>query len=63
MHVTVDNDTCIGAGECALTCPEVFGQDEEGYVVLLDPGPDDSLRPQVEEAVAGCPSGAIAAAD
>jgi ferredoxin len=61
MHVAVDNDTCIGAGECALTCPEVFGQDDEGYVVLLEPSPDESLRPQVEDAVARCPSGAITA--
>jgi ferredoxin len=63
MRVTVDTDTCIGAGECALTCPEVFGQDDQGYVVLLDPNPDESLRPQIEDAVARCPSGAIAAAD
>jgi ferredoxin len=61
LEVAVDNETCIGAGECARTCPEVFGLDDEGYVVLLDPNPTDSLRPQVEEAVGECPSGAIAA--
>jgi ferredoxin len=59
LEVSVDNDTCIGAGECTLRCPEVFGLDD-GYVVLLNPAPADPLHRQVEAAVAGCPSGAIA---
>ena len=63
MRVTADNDTCIGAGECALACPQVFGQDDQGYVTVLDANPDESLRAAVEDAVGRCPSGALEVVD
>lgn len=31
MHIGIDKDTCIGAGQCALTAPGVFTQDDDGY--------------------------------
>lgn len=60
MKVTVDQDTCCGAGQCVMLAPDVFDQrEEDGVVVLLDPSPPGALRPDVESAAAMCPAGAI----
>ncbi|MFE2941292.1 ferredoxin [Streptomyces sp. NPDC059255] len=60
MKVTVDQDKCCGAGTCVLLEPAVFDQrDEDGIVVLLDPGPDEKLWPTVREAATVCPAAAI----
>ncbi|HEU5160929.1 MAG TPA: ferredoxin [Streptosporangiaceae bacterium] len=64
MRVIADRDICIGAGNCVLTVPEVFDQDDdEGLVEVIDPDPAAGLRDKVREAVARCPSGAIKAID
>lgn len=60
MDVTIDTDKCIASGGCVFACPEVFDQDDDGIVVLLDPHPDESLRPKVLEAIDACPASVIA---
>lgn len=40
MRITIDTDICIGAGQCALTAPGVFTQDDDGFSALL-PGRED----------------------
>jgi ferredoxin len=62
MQVKVDRDVCIGAGNCVLTLPKVFDQDEEGLVALLEPEPPDGDAELVGRAVRLCPSGAISIA-
>lgn len=60
MKVTVDQDKCVGSGQCVLTAAEVFDQrDEDGIVVLLDPTPQADLAADVHQAVAMCPAMAI----
>jgi ferredoxin len=60
MKVSVDNDKCVGAGQCVLAAPEVFDQrDEDGLVVLLDERPAAALHDAVREAVHACPALAI----
>ncbi|MET7383138.1 ferredoxin [Streptomyces sp. NPDC005526] len=60
MHVSVDTTLCIGSGQCAMTLPEVFDQDEvDGLVVLLDAKPPRELHDDVDEAVNRCPVQAI----
>jgi ferredoxin len=59
MHIEVDREACVGAGNCVLTLPEVFDQDDEGLVALLDTDPPDSEGAMVGRAVRLCPSGAI----
>ncbi|RSM70922.1 ferredoxin [Actinoplanes sp. ATCC 53533] len=62
-HVRVDRDRCVGAGNCVLTLPAVFDQDEdEGLVVILDPQPPADDAELVARAVQLCPSGAISVA-
>jgi ferredoxin len=56
MELEVDRGRCVGAGQCVLTAPEVFDQDDEGIVtVVAEPGPDAEVR----DAVQTCPSGAL----
>lgn len=59
MRINVDQDACCGAGQCALVAPTVFGQDDEGFVVLRDPSPAPELAGAVQEAVSMCPTGVI----
>ncbi|MDP9869191.1 MULTISPECIES: ferredoxin [Streptosporangium] len=60
MKVTVDQDACIGSGQCVLIAPDMFGQrDEDGIVALLHDSPGPGLREDVREAARICPALAI----
>jgi ferredoxin len=64
MKIHIDEDKCVGGGQCVLAAPEVFDQrDEDGIVVLLEESPADDLRPQVHEAALLCPALAILVED
>ena len=64
MRVAADRDVCIGSGNCVLTAPTVFDQDEdEGLVVVLDSDVEPRDVDDVREAVAHCPSGALRLVD
>ncbi|MDN3026825.1 ferredoxin [Streptomyces sp. S.PB5] len=58
MHIDIDRDVCIGAGQCALAAPGVFTQDDDGFSELL-PGREDGGDPMVREAARACPVSAI----
>lgn len=59
MRIDVDRDACISAGNCVMSAPEVFDQDDDGIVVLLaDPVPDDE-QDHAREAVKLCPAQAL----
>ncbi len=61
MLVTADLDLCQGHQMCQGEAPAVFGFDEDAdRVVVLQQHPDESLRPQVENAVRYCPAMALA---
>ncbi|WP_198961394.1 ferredoxin [Pseudonocardia sp. MH-G8] len=57
VQVHADRDVCIGAGMCVLTAGDVFDQDDDGIVVVLDEHPSDAG--DARSAVANCPSGAL----
>jgi ferredoxin len=59
MQVEVERDKCITAGHCVLVAPDVFDQDDDGVVILLDDAPAEALREAVEEAAALCPAALI----
>jgi ferredoxin len=60
MKVVVDQDKCVGAGQCVLLAPDVFDQrDEDGVVVLLQEFPPVELHEDVRQAARVCPALAI----
>jgi ferredoxin len=60
MRVEVDPDACCGSGNCVMTVPEVFDQDDrQGLVVLLLPQPPARTHDLVRRAAHLCPAGAI----
>jgi ferredoxin len=63
MRIRADRDVCIGAGQCVLTEPAVFDQDDEGLVTLLVESPDGSAEQATRTAVHICPSGALSLDD
>lgn len=59
MRIDADRDACISAGNCVMSAPEVFDQDDDGIVVLLaDPVPD-AEHEHAREAVKLCPAQAL----
>ena len=56
MRPVVDQELCIGCGNCAALCPEVFELREDKSFVI---GPDKCATCDCEAAVAGCPVSAI----
>ncbi|MFH8616322.1 ferredoxin [Streptomyces sp. NPDC017979] len=60
MKVVIDEEKCVGAGQCVFAAPEVFDQrDEDGIAVLLDEDPPAELGESVREAARICPALAI----
>ncbi|MEU3774127.1 ferredoxin [Streptomyces sp. NPDC032472] len=57
--IDVDTALCIGAGQCALTAPDVFTQDDEGFSRVLPGREDGHGSPLLREAVRACPVAAI----
>ncbi|WP_246001912.1 ferredoxin [Allorhizocola rhizosphaerae] len=58
-----DATRCVGAGQCVLTAPEVFDQDDDGTVVVLAEEVDESYRALLAEAAYLCPASAISFAE
>ncbi|MEV0288919.1 ferredoxin [Kribbella sp. NPDC050820] len=60
VRIEVDEDACVGGGQCVLAAAEVFDQrDEDGVVVLLDDAPGVELQEAAREAALLCPAAAI----
>jgi ferredoxin len=60
MRVSVDQDKCVGSGQCVLASAAVFDQrDEDGIVVLLEENPSAELHEGVRQAAGVCPALAI----
>jgi ferredoxin len=59
VRIKIDTDVCIGAGQCVLTAPNVFTQDDDGLSELLPGREDGAGSPLVREAARACPVGAI----
>ncbi|MDG9689117.1 ferredoxin [Streptomyces mutabilis] len=63
MHIDIDKDSCIGAGQCALTAPDVFAQDDDGYSTVRPGREDGGGSALVREAARACPVGAISVSE
>ncbi len=63
MRVHVDPTKCSGIGLCEMTAPAIFEIGDDGQSQVINPDPPDSERSAAEEAVSGCPTGAVSIAD
>ncbi|MWA02933.1 ferredoxin [Actinomadura sp. LD22] len=63
MRVAIDGELCFRHQRCVAHCPEVFGTDEEGYSVVLQPDVPPEFRDRVLESVNLCPEQAISLGD
>ncbi|MEV7016032.1 ferredoxin [Streptomyces sp. NPDC093991] len=59
MEIRIDHGTCIGSGQCTLTAPAVFTQDDAGYATLVPGGATTTTPRQVTQAALSCPVQAI----
>jgi ferredoxin len=59
MQIAVDQDKCIASGACVLAAPDVFGQDDDGIVMVRQEFPSADLQETAREAVRACPAAVI----
>jgi ferredoxin len=59
MHVHINQETCMGHGQCVLLVAEVFRMGPNDVAELIVEEPDESLRSRLEEVVQYCPTGSI----
>lgn len=59
MRIKADTGVCVGSGQCVLTEPAVFEQDDDGIVMLLNERPDGAAADRARNAVDLCPSQAL----
>jgi ferredoxin len=55
----VDEEKCIGAGQCVLRAPRIFDQRDDGIVILVDATPPPELHAAARQAADLCPAEAI----
>jgi ferredoxin len=57
--VEVDRDLCQGHAMCELEAPGYFKVPRYGTVEILESGPPENARAQIEQAVWACPTQAL----
>ncbi|HEU0191083.1 MAG TPA: ferredoxin [Mycobacterium sp.] len=57
--VEADLGLCQGHAFCELEAPDYFRVPKRGQVEILDSEPPDEARPEIERAVAACPTRAL----
>ena len=63
MHITVNSEICVGAGQCVLSADAVFDQDDDGIVILLEADPEAAQHAAARRAASLCPARAITIAE
>jgi ferredoxin len=59
VKVRFDLGLCVGHGRCYALAPDLFGEDERGYCVLVQETVPPDLADQARLAEQNCPEGAI----
>lgn len=59
MKPVVDEDLCIGCGNCEDVCPEVFRLMDDGFAHVIAENPGPELYGCTRDAQDACPVAAI----
>lgn len=59
VKFVVDADKCVGAGACVLAAPEVFDQNDDGIVMVIDENGGALQKDAVLDAAVRCPAAVI----
>lgn len=60
MRIEIDEDQCVGAGQCVMSAPDVFDQRlDDGTAFVVDDDPPAVLHDDVRAAAQVCPAAAI----
>jgi ferredoxin len=63
VRIVLDQDRCMGHGQCELVAPDLFKLDEHGIAQVLIECPDDSKLAALEQAIKRCPEAVISIED
>jgi ferredoxin len=63
MKVKVDHTKCSGIGLCEMVAPSVYQVGDDGQSHVLNDETSTGELQAVEEAIAGCPTGALSIED
>jgi ferredoxin len=63
VRVHADREVCIQAGNCVMVAGEVFDQDDDGIVVILDEDVTGEAAEHARDAVKLCPATALSLED
>jgi ferredoxin len=59
VKIVVQQDACVGSGQCALVAGSLFDQDDDGIVMLLNSEPSEAQERAAITAASLCPARAI----
>jgi ferredoxin len=59
MRISVERDSCIASGSCSVEAPDLFDQDDDGFVVVRQERPPADLADAARKAKMACPVAAI----
>jgi ferredoxin len=59
LKFVAEKDKCIGAGTCVVIAPDIFDQDDDGIVHILNEEVGEDRRAAVNEAIDFCPARAL----
>ncbi|MHC3002249.1 ferredoxin [Gordonia sp. GN26] len=60
MRIEVDEEKCVGGGQCVMAAADLFDQrDDDGIVILLDEAPGPDQYEAARESAILCPAAAI----
>lgn len=59
LKIKLDRSKCTSLGICESIAPEYFEVDDQGQLAVLREDVPEEMRALAEQAVAGCPTGAL----
>jgi ferredoxin len=59
VKISIDQEKCIGSGQCVMIASAVFDQNDEGQVILIDDVPPSAEESKVRQAARICPTRVI----